>query len=209
METRISLSPYQPGQPLLIVLQTTPHLIRIHRKRRPMRFMLRMLIRSNSDATALEYQRLSAGTMYQGASSVLVFSKDLLPCVHIFVPAFTRLQIARIEFPILRRIVQPVKKMLLLLLLAGHEEDLQNRAAAGHQIMLERVDLVVACTPLVPEPCRRCAASRCPRNGAVENADPAILRQLPFHAPQIIMLLLLVGGGRRTRGSGCPSGRPD
>lgn len=37
-------------------------------------FMFFNVVRSSSETTALEYQRLSAGTSYHGAVCVLVFS---------------------------------------------------------------------------------------------------------------------------------------
>ena len=38
-------------------------------------FMFLSVLRSSSETTALEYQRLSAGTRYHGACSVLVLNK--------------------------------------------------------------------------------------------------------------------------------------
>ena len=112
-------------------------------------FMFFKVVRSSSETTAREYQRLSAGTRYQGAAAVLVFSNTSCQAA---IYSSHRSRASRSEMSNFQNLVGSSslpRKCFFLFFLAYHEEDLEDGASAGGQFTFEIVDLVVAGTPYV------------------------------------------------------------
>ena len=86
--------------------------------------------------------------------------------------------------------------MLLLLVFGDYEEDLDDRAAAVHELMLEFVDLVVPGAPhVLGEGAVDMRHDDILVMGPVEQRNPAGFRQFATDPPQIIMRLLFFRRG--------------
>lgn len=89
--------------------------------------------------------------------------------------------------------------MLLLLLFAHHKEYFDDGASVRDQLRFESVDFVISRLPYL----FRIGFVNARHDDifivrSIENGDPTILRQFPFDAPQIIVVLFLAFGSTET-----------
>ena len=80
----------------------------------------------------------SAGTTYQGASAVLVFSEAVLVGSHVAVPVCPLVDVAGVEFPVLLGIVDPSEKALALLVLEMWRKNFMMRVPLDQMTSRDR-----------------------------------------------------------------------
>src|SRR4029453_9762435 len=125
----------------------------------------------------------------------------------IVVPALTFLEILGIEFPVLFGLFEPLEKPLFLFLFRDVQEELPDEHAVAREILLDVADVLESMLPqlfVVQERCRHFLSReelRVDSNddhflviGAVEDANPAALRQHAETTPQAIVVEIVRGG---------------
>lgn len=171
-------------------------------------FMFFNTLRSSSDTTALEYQRLSAGTRYR-APARCSYARTRPACGHVVIPTGTRFKVAGVELPIFGRIFQPAEEMLLLLFFAHHKEYFDDGTSVRNQLRFESVDFVISRLPYL----FRIGFVNARHDDifivrSIENGDPTILRQFPFDAATNNRGPFPRLWEHRNRDNACPSDRP-
>ena len=143
----------------------------------------------------------SAGTIYQGASRVLVALRHCLKSRHIAFPELSLLNVGKAEFPILIRLIDPLKKALSLLVFRQVEIEFDDPRAIAVQMFFQTHNGAKSALPdgLLVE--RFTYNSLAAEDlgvhaddqhllviGSVKDADPPAFRQVSGGSPQKIVL---------------------
>ena len=131
---------------------------------------------------------------YHGAALGVAALEYFAVSLHVRRPLCALLNVARVVFPVLGRVIEPSEQPLFLLGGGDIEEALDQYDALLHQVVLPGIDLVIALPPhrllnQIVDPHHQDVLVM----GPVENANQTGRWQLALNAPQEMVCPLLLG----------------